>query len=121
MSPGKTGGREGGSGPDRRWPGREKSSRKTAGPTAPRMIAMRVVERVQRAGAYADLALHHALVQSRLPAADRALATELVYGTLRWRGRLDFLIAQALDRDLERLEPMVTSALRVGEQVGATW
>jgi 16S rRNA (cytosine967-C5)-methyltransferase len=78
------------------------------------MIAIRVVERVQRAGAYADLALHHALVQSRIPAADRALATELVYGTLRWRGRLDYLITKALDRDLASLEPLVTSALRVG-------
>lgn len=78
------------------------------------MIAIRVVERVQRAGAYADLALHHALVQSRIPAADRALATELVYGTLRWRGRLDYLISKALDRDISKLEPLVTSALRVG-------
>jgi 16S rRNA (cytosine967-C5)-methyltransferase len=49
-----------------------------------------------------------------MPAADRALATELVYGTLRWRGRLDYLIAEALDRDLATLEPLVTSALRVG-------
>jgi 16S rRNA (cytosine967-C5)-methyltransferase len=78
------------------------------------MIAIRVVERVQRAGAYADLALHHALVQSRMPAQDRGLATELVYGTLRWRGRLDFLIASALDRDLNKLDPLVISALRVG-------
>lgn len=99
----------------KRWPGRKKDApKKTAGPTAPRLIAIRVVERVQRAGAYADLALHHALVQSRMPAADRGLATELVYGTLRWRGRLDYLIQQALDRDLSKLEPLVISALRVG-------
>jgi 16S rRNA (cytosine967-C5)-methyltransferase len=78
------------------------------------LIAIRVVERVQRAGAYADLALHHALVQSRMPPADRGLATELVYGTLRWRGRLDYLISRALDRDLAKLQPLVTSALRVG-------
>lgn len=103
-----------GPGHGKRWPGRGNTSRQTAGPTAPRMIAIKVVERVQRAGAYADIALHHALVQSRIPAADRALATELVYGTLRWRGRLDYLIAQALNRDLDKLEPLVTSALRVG-------
>jgi len=103
-----------GGGHGKRWPGRGNTSRKTAGPTAPRMIAIRVVERVQRAGAYADLALHHALVQSRIPAADRALATELVYGTLRWRGRLDYLIGKALDQDISKLEPLVTSALRVG-------
>lgn len=103
-----------GGGRGSRWPGRGQGPRKTAGPTAPRLIAIRVVERVQRAGAYADLALHHALVESRMPPADRGLATELVYGTLRWRGRLDYLISQALDRDLEKLEPLVTSALRVG-------
>ena len=103
-----------GGGRGHRWPGRGNGPRKTAGPTAPRLIAIRVVERVQRAGAYADLALHHALVQSRMPAADRGLATELVYGTLRWRGRLDYLISRALDKDLGKLEPLVTSALRVG-------
>jgi len=103
-----------GGGRNKRWPGRGQGPRKTAGPTAPRLIAIRVVERVQRAGAYADLALHHALVQSRMPAADRGLATELVYGTLRWRGRLDYLLTQALDRDLSKLEPLVISALRVG-------
>jgi len=108
MSEKKKGGR------GQRWPGRGQGPRKTAGPTAPRLIAIRVVERVQRAGAFADLALHHALVDSRMPPADRALATELVYGTLRWRGRLDFLISQALDRDLGKLEPLVVSALRVG-------
>ncbi|HIG72581.1 MAG: 16S rRNA (cytosine(967)-C(5))-methyltransferase RsmB [Myxococcales bacterium] len=113
-SSGKDGGNKTGKGRGQRWPGPGAGSRKTAGPTAPRMIAIRVVERVQRAGAYADLTLHHALVQSRIPAADRALATELVYGTLRWRGRLDYLIAKALDRDLTTLEPLVTSALRVG-------
>ncbi len=109
MSEKKKGGSRG-----QRWPGRGSGPRKSAGPTAPRLIAIRVIERVQRAGAYADLALHHALVQSRMPPADRGLATELVYGTLRWRGRLDYLISKALDRDLAKLEPLVTSALRVG-------
>ena len=108
MSEKKKGGR------GQRWPGRGQGPRKSAGPTAPRLIAIRVVERVQRAGAFADLALHHALVDSRMPPADRGLATELVYGTLRWRGRLDFLISQALDRELGKLEPLVLSALRVG-------
>jgi len=73
-----------------------------------------VLERVQRAGAYADIALHHALGRSGLSAPDRAFATELVYGTLRWRGRIDYLLSRTLDRDLERLEPLVATALRLG-------
>jgi 16S rRNA (cytosine967-C5)-methyltransferase len=73
-----------------------------------------VLERVERAGAYADLALHAALRRSRLAPVDRALATELVYGTLRWRGRLDFLLARVLERDFSTLEPLVLTLLRVG-------
>jgi 16S rRNA (cytosine967-C5)-methyltransferase len=77
-------------------------------------VALRVLERVQRAGAYADIALHHALGRSGLPAPDRAFAMDLVHGTLRWRGRIDYLLSRTLDRDLEKLEPLVATALRLG-------
>jgi len=73
-----------------------------------------VLERVERAGAYADLALHAALRRSHLAPVDRALATELVYGTLRWRGRLDFLLSRVLERDFSTLEPLVLTLLRLG-------
>ncbi len=78
------------------------------------MLALRVLERVQRAGAYADLLLHAQLGHSTLSAQDRAFATELVYGTLRWRGRIDFHLSRVLNRDLEKLEPLVATALRLG-------
>jgi 16S rRNA (cytosine967-C5)-methyltransferase len=83
-------------------------------PTRTRVLALRVLERVQRAGAYADLLLHANLARSDLSGPDRAFATELVYGTLRWRGRIDHLLRRCLDRDLDRLEPLVATALRLG-------
>ena len=74
-----------------------------------------MLERVQRAGAYADVLLHSTLARSTLTAPDRAFATELVYGTLRWRGRIDYLLSHCLDRrDLDKLEPLVATALRLG-------
>ena len=85
-----------------------------AQPTRARLLAVRVMDRVQRVRAYADLSLHHYLVQSSLSAEDRGLATELVYGTLRWRGRIDYLLNHVLDQPIEKLEPPVASALRVG-------
>jgi 16S rRNA (cytosine967-C5)-methyltransferase len=88
--------------------------RRGPGPTVARLIAVRVVDRVQRLRAFADLALHHALAQTRLSGLDRALATELAYGTLRWRGRIDHVLAYAADRPLADLEPLVLSTLRVG-------
>jgi 16S rRNA (cytosine967-C5)-methyltransferase len=75
---------------------------------------MRVLERVDRGGAYADLALDAALRASRLAPGDRALATELVYGTLRWRGRLDYLLGFVLEREFTKLEPRVATILRLG-------
>ncbi|HTO05961.1 MAG TPA: transcription antitermination factor NusB, partial [Myxococcota bacterium] len=45
---------------------------------------------------------------------DRGFATELAYGTLRLRGRLDAALAQSLDRPFQRLEPVVRNLLRLG-------
>lgn len=88
----------------------------TAGapPADARSLALRVLERVAEAGAYADLALRAELGRSGLSPRDRALATELTYGTLRWRGRLDFLLGRVVDRPLAALEPRVRELLRLG-------
>lgn len=88
--------------------------RRGVGPTRSRMLAIRVLERVVRSKAFADITLHHLLSGSDLSTEDRALATELVYGTLRWQGRLDFILSHVLDRDKESLEPLVLSTLRMG-------
>jgi 16S rRNA (cytosine967-C5)-methyltransferase len=79
-----------------------------------RSVALYVLERVEAEGAYADLALRAALAQSGLDVRDRAFATELAYGTLRWRGHLDFLLAGVLDRPLDRIEARVLAVLRLG-------
>jgi hypothetical protein len=82
-------------------------------PALARQLALRVLERVERAGAFADVLLRALLGHGGLSTVDRAFATELVHGTLRWRGRLDFLLAQVLDGDLDKLEPLVANALRL--------
>jgi 16S rRNA (cytosine967-C5)-methyltransferase len=73
-----------------------------------------VLERVAQDGAYADLALRAELGRAGLDARDRALATELVHGTLRWRGRLDFTLGRVLTRPLAALEPQLVEILRLG-------
>lgn len=45
---------------------------------------------------------------------ERRFAHELSYGTVRFRGRLDHLIALHLDRPLDRLERPVLDVLRLG-------
>jgi len=70
------------------------------------------VLRAVRRGDLADRALVPAL--AGLPAGERPLAQELVYGTLRLRGRLDHVLAQCATRPLHQVQPDVLDALRLG-------
>lgn len=79
-----------------------------------RTIALDILTRVEQ-GAYADLALDAAL--TRLPdldPRDKGLATELVYGVLRQRGRLDFALARLCHQPLEKIESKLRNILRIG-------
>jgi 16S rRNA (cytosine967-C5)-methyltransferase len=90
------------------------AARRHAAPTQARLLAARVLERVERAHSFADLTLQAAFAGSALGARDRAFTTELVYGTLRWRGRLDHVLRRILERELSALEPGVLTLLRLG-------
>ena len=79
-----------------------------------RRIALEVLGRVDTTDAYANVLLDARLRGSGLPQPDRALATELVYGILRWRGMLDWRLAPVLDRPLAALDPAVRRLLRLG-------
>jgi len=78
-----------------------------------RAIAHDVLVRVETDQAFADVLLRHHLTGD-LPANERALASELVYGTLAWQGRLDHHLTGLLHEPLARLEPPVRVALRLG-------
>ena len=115
-SPGNGGGRGGRrSRQGRGRPARQNEAPERAdAPTLTRLLATRVLERVERSQAYADIALHQSLARSALSGVDRALTTELVYGTLRWRGRLDYFLSHVLNQELETLDPLVATILRLG-------
>ncbi len=79
----------------------------------PRSLALRILSR-QEDGAYANLALDHALERSSLSAPDRALCTALVMGTIQWQVSLDAIIARLSSRPLSALDGDVLRALRLG-------
>lgn len=78
-----------------------------------RSLALEVLYAVEQKGAYANLALGSALPDAA-SAADRALITELVYGTLRMRGTIDYILGQFLNRPLAKLPLRILLALRLG-------
>jgi len=78
----------------------------------PRACALRVIRRTFEEGAYADRAF--VAEAAGLEPRDRALAMALAYGTVQRRGTLDYVVGELTDRPLERLDPPVLAALRLG-------
>jgi 16S rRNA (cytosine967-C5)-methyltransferase len=104
---------------ERYAPARRRPHGATPGPTPPvrtgRDLARQVLGRVEEDGAFASRLLASALDRApQLDAAERGLATELVYGVLRRRARLDRALEAVADRGLGSLDPAMRVLLRVG-------
>lgn len=83
-------------------------------PATAREIGLRVLYAVEEEGAYANLTLNRFLQESALSRPDRGLVTELVYGTLKRRATLDWVLTKFLSRPLEKLDPWIREILRQG-------
>src|SRR5215208_7331202 len=79
-----------------------------------RACALAVLRRVFEQGAWADRALHGEARRLGLDPRERALAMRLAYGAVQRRATLDHLIETLAGRPVERLEPLVLAALRLG-------
>jgi 16S rRNA (cytosine967-C5)-methyltransferase len=79
-----------------------------------RRCAYAVLRRVFEDGAWADRALRGEAERLGLDARDLALATRLAYGAVQRRATVDHVAEALSGRPLERLEPAVVAALRLG-------
>lgn len=83
-----------------------------------RMLAFEALRAVDERDAYANLVLPPLLRKAResddFDGRDAALATELVYGTLRRQGTYDAVIAACVDRPLADVDPPVLDVLSLG-------
>ncbi|MDQ1664193.1 MAG: rRNA (cytosine967-C5)-methyltransferase [Actinomycetota bacterium] len=81
---------------------------------AARRVAYATVLAVETDRAYANLLLPRLLRESSAEERDAAFATEIAYGTLRWQGVLDQVLAHGSTRPVEALDPQVRAVLRTG-------
>ena len=79
----------------------------------PRLLAFEVLTEVEINNLYSNIVLPQWLNRSNLSKEDRALATELVYGSLRMRGRHDSLISKVSTRSLGDIDQKVLICLRI--------
>lgn len=77
-----------------------------------RAAAARGVARVIQGGSLNDLL--PAILGGISEPADKALTQELVYGSLRWAPRLEFMLSKLLDRPVRKREPRIHALLMVG-------
>ncbi|MBI5167330.1 MAG: 16S rRNA (cytosine(967)-C(5))-methyltransferase RsmB [candidate division NC10 bacterium] len=69
---------------------------------------------MEEKGSYASLLLDVRLKRSPLPLPEKRLSTELVYGVLRHRGRIDWFLEKVSHRPLEAMGVGLRNLLRLG-------
>lgn len=79
-----------------------------------RAIAYTILTEIDTNEAFSNISLNRELSQANLEARDRGLTTEIVYGVLRMRGHLDYIINQFSKRSVDQLDPGVRNLLRMG-------
>lgn len=79
-----------------------------------RRIAVEALLDYERRSEFADELLSRQLDQSGLRGAERALAADLYWGTIRWKGRLDAVIQSTFVGDYHKSHPLIRVLLRLG-------
>lgn len=84
-----------------------------AGASGARGLALELLCTIEAQAAYANLALDRRLAAGSLGAVDRGLVTELVYGVIRRRLTLDWILGQFVRRPLASLPVWLRNLLRL--------
>lgn len=79
-----------------------------------RLEAVKILYRVLQNDAYADILIHETVKNRSFSYQDRALLYELVYGTLRWHGRLIYLLSHVYHGHWNRLNKKIQIVLALG-------
>ncbi|SMB93408.1 NusB antitermination factor [Desulfonispora thiosulfatigenes DSM 11270] len=80
-----------------------------------RDLALNVIFEVNEKLAYANIELDKALKNAKLAdQRDKGLVTDLVYGTIKYKGRLDYIINQFAKPKVNKMAPMIRNIIRMG-------
>jgi len=88
--------------------------RKRSKETTARELAASILSAVDSRSAFSDRLLSSYLKEVELSPEDRNLLTYLVKGTLRWRGRVDWVLSGLLKTELADLPTWIRNVLRLG-------
>ncbi|MCW6064104.1 16S rRNA (cytosine(967)-C(5))-methyltransferase RsmB [Clostridium sporogenes] len=78
-----------------------------------REVALDVLKAVLYEGAYSNIVLNKKLNKSNLKDNDKALITEIVYGTLKYKETLDIIIQSYLRNPIKTMDKNIANILRI--------
>src|SRR5690554_198451 len=80
----------------------------------PREIALKTLYDIDVNKAYSNISIKKNLNNSSLKSIDKAFITHLVYGVIKNRTRLDWIISNFSKTPIKRMSPWVLNILRLG-------
>ena len=79
-----------------------------------REVALKIINEIVQSNAYANIALAREINRSKLTDQDRRFITELVYGTIKAKATLDWMISFYINRPIDKIAPVILNILRMG-------
>lgn len=79
-----------------------------------RQVALQIINDTHVNQAYANVSLARHIKKMDLSEQDRRFITELVYGTVKMDGTLEWIISQYINRPFHKIAPMIQDILKMG-------
>lgn len=83
-------------------------------PMTPRETALKILYDIDVQGAYSNIALKKFLKETDYKVVDRGFITELVYGIIKNKTRLDYIIGKFSSVKINKMSPWILNILRLG-------
>ncbi|NLP28682.1 MAG: 16S rRNA (cytosine(967)-C(5))-methyltransferase RsmB [Clostridia bacterium] len=78
-----------------------------------RKIAVEILNMVLYEGAYSNIIIRKLLNKYNVKEKDRSLITEIVYGTLKYKYKLDVILSNLINRPFKKVDKKVLNILRI--------
>ncbi|MCX7921871.1 MAG: 16S rRNA (cytosine(967)-C(5))-methyltransferase RsmB [Clostridia bacterium] len=79
-----------------------------------REIALKILYDINEKGAYSNISINKYLEGHELKSIDRAFITDMVYGAVKWRLTIDWIIEQFSSVKIKKISPWILNILRLG-------
>lgn len=80
----------------------------------PREVSLKILYDITQKGGYSNITINKYLEMYKLNHIDRGFITELVYGTIKWKHTIDYIIQQYTKVKFSKISPWILNIIRIG-------